>query len=136
MSELHEHPAFQGLPVSPISAAQAVRTLARYDPVIRAALRRGDVPSAVSKAFTSRWANISKAVTGGFSHVISADSGAYYAELWSSGKGPDANWYAVTGAGIHEVDTIRKGEGFGTVFPKFLDSTVAKSEGCKPCAER
>lgn len=134
--ELHEHEAFTGIThVEPRTAASLVKSLAKYDTTIRAALQRGDVAAAVSKAFTSRWSGISKAVQGGLQFIIAADNGASYAELWSGGNPKDANWYAVTGAGIHEVTDIKKGMPLNEAFDRFVAATVGKAE-CLPCSKR
>lgn len=129
---LHEHIALQDLHLSPVTAAVALSTLAETDNVIRLALERGDAAAAVSKAFSSRWPTIHKAVNGGLNFVIAADNGASYAELWTRGTGAEANWYAVTGAGIHEVTDIKKGMPFGEAFDRFLASTIKKAD-CAPC---
>lgn len=133
--KLSEHPAFSGVShLDAVSAANVVKALSDLDPDIRGALSRGDVASAVAKAFSSRWPTINKAVSGGFQFILAADNGANYAELWSSGNPQEANWYAVTGADIHEVSDIRKGEPFSSAFEKFMIATVRKAD-CKPCAK-
>jgi hypothetical protein len=128
------HPAIQRTAtLSKAGAAYVMREVAKATPngTINKALASRDIVAAYGSAFTPRWGNIGKAVRGGIQHVVSADSGAYYAELWSSGVGKDANWYAVTGAGIHEVEGIKKGMPLSDALRIFLASTVTK--GCEPC---
>lgn len=131
----YTHPAIQSTgTLSKAGAAYVLHQVARATPGGRVskALAVGDVVTAYGSAFTPRWSRIGKAVRGGIQHVVSADNGAYYAELWSSGVGKDANWYAVTGAGIHEVEGITKGMPLSEALSRFLASTVSKG-GCEPC---
>lgn len=133
---LSEHEAFSGVPhLTREDAASILKAVSKYDSQVRLALERGDVAAAINKAFSSQWSNLSKAVSGGLQFIVAADNGAAYAELWSSGRGADANWYAVTGAGIHQVDDIKKGMPVREAFDRFLAATVAKAD-CKPCGQK
>jgi len=85
-------------------AAQAVARAIQYD-AAAARLAKTDLKRAVEVVRASRWPKLTKAVSGGFNHVVSVDNPAGYAELWTK---PDGNWYAVTGAMFGDDDKIAK----------------------------
>lgn len=103
----------------------------------------GVTPALIGKIFSTRWAGLSKSVEGGIAHFISADNGAYYAELWSSGE----NWYGVTGAkedkqqgGIWEIPGITRGMDARDAVPLFLKAMKEEAfkgtrsrGGCSGC---
>lgn len=82
----------------------------------------------VTKTLTTDFSGIEKSVLGGIQHVISADNGAYGAELWTKG----GSWYAVTGAslakatgveaGIHQIPGISKGMRLTEAVPVFMET--------------
>lgn len=72
----------------------------------------------------SVWPRLSKAAEGGIQHVVSADNGAYYAELW----GRDGSYYAVTGAGIYQMPGLEKGAKLEEALDVFLEKVVGKKE--------
>lgn len=129
------HPAIQSTStLTKAGAAYVMRQVARATPSGRVskALAAGDVVAAYGSAFTPKWSRIGKAVRGGIQHVVSADNGGYTMELWSSGVGKDANWYAVTGAGIHEISEVKKGMPLAEVLDYFL-AEVNKAQPCEGC---
>jgi hypothetical protein len=76
---------------------------------------------------STRWSSLTKAIEGGFQHLISVDNGAVYAELWAKGD----NWYAVTGAGINLIKGIRKGMNAVDATPLFLKAVFGRQgKGC------
>jgi len=68
------------------------------------------------------WPRLSKAAEGGIQHLVSADNGAYYAELW----GRDGSYYAVTGAGIYQMPGLEKGAKLEEALDVFLEKVVGK----------
>ncbi len=104
-----------------------------------------DLKTSLTKALSSKWPGLEKSVLGGIQHVISADNGAYYAELWNKG----GSWYAVTGAELQKaydldgafyaIKGITKSMKLSDVVPRFLDTfgfndmKLSKGEVAKPC---
>jgi len=73
----------------------------------------------------SVWPRLDKAAEGGIQHFVSADNGAYYAELWGR---DDGSYYAVTGAGIYQMPGLAKGAKLEEALDVFLEKVVGKHE--------
>lgn len=94
-------------------------------------------PELAAEIRTSRWPLLTKAVSGGFQHVVSVDNAAGYAEAWAKGD----SWYAVTEKGVFEVPGIKKGMDARDAIPLFLKAITAPAgpqvrKGCGGCGKR
>ena len=69
----------------------------------------------------SAWPRLDKAAEGGIQHLVSADNGAYYAELWGR---DDGSYYAVTGAGVYQMPGLAKGAKLEEALDVFLEKVV------------
>jgi hypothetical protein len=92
----------------------------------KSAVENGLTAEVLLELRTSRFPMLTKTVEGGFKHMISVDSGAVYAELWSKGD----NWYAVTDAAINLVKGIRKGMDARDAVPLFLKAVFPRKRCC------
>lgn len=77
----------------------------------------------------SAWPRLDKAAEGGITHFVSADNGAYYAELWGRDGG---SYYAVTGAGIYQMPGLAKGAKLEEALDVFLEKVVDKHQDSVP----
>lgn len=73
----------------------------------------------------SAWPRLDKAAEGGIQHIVSADNGAYYAELWGR---DDGSYYAVTGAGIYQMPGLAKSAKLEEALDVFLEKVVEKHQ--------
>ena len=71
----------------------------------------------------SAWPRLDKAAEGGIQHMVSADNGAYYAELWGR---DDGSYYAVTGASVYQMPGLAKGAKLEEALDVFLEKVVEK----------
>lgn len=77
----------------------------------------------------SAWPRLDKAAEGGITHFVSADNGAYYAELWGR---DDGSYYAVTGAGIYQMPGLAKSAKLEEALDVFLEKVVEKHQDSVP----
>jgi len=82
-------------------------------------------PMGIMLSTTSRWPSLSKGAEGGIVHLVSADNGAYYCELWGRDGG---SYYAVTGAAIYQMPGLAKGAKLNEALDIFLREVVGKAE--------
>lgn len=117
-------------PIPGRTADESARTLC-LAAVFHKAASEELTPEVFAGMRKSRWPGLAKAVAGGFQHAVSVDNGAVYAELWSKGE----NWYAVSGAGVHQIDGVKKGMDARDAVPLFLKAVFADGTTRKRCCD-
>ena len=82
----------------------------------------------------TQYPQIYKGAVGGLEHVISADNGAYYMEMWRDGGD---QYYATTGAAIKPLPGLAKGARLDEALDRFfvLMAKVEKARDARPARD-